>query len=178
MSDYIAARQLCWHEIRRRRKRGRGGHSFPPHPLFCPPERFGSCRAAGAALVGISFKKRFELRSIITTGICYMITYEDFKKIELKTAKILKAERIEGSDKLLKLEIEVGKEIGPLVAGIGKTYAPDELIGKTIIVVANLGSRMIMGHESRGMLLAASNENEGPILLTVAGEINSGSEVK
>lgn len=115
-----------------------------------------------------------------------MITYDDFKKIELKTAKILKAERISGSEKLLNLEIAVGNEIRPLVAGIGKAYEPAALIGKAIIIVANLEPKIFtlrsdsgeVVYESRGMLLAASEEGGAPILLTTMEDIAPGAEIK
>jgi methionyl-tRNA synthetase len=107
-----------------------------------------------------------------------MISYEDFKKIELKTAKVVSAERVENSDKLVKLEVLLGEEKRQIVAGIGKKYAPDELIGKTIVIVANLEPRSLMGLESQGMLLAASNESEGPVLLTAMDDISEGSEIK
>jgi methionyl-tRNA synthetase len=106
-----------------------------------------------------------------------MISYDDFKKIELKTAKIESAERVDGSEKLLKLSISLGEEKRQIVAGIGKKYEPESLIGKTIIIAANLEPRTLMGLESQGMLLAASNETEGPILLTAMGEISSGSGI-
>lgn len=114
-----------------------------------------------------------------------MITYDDFKKVELQTARIIVAERVEGSEKLLRLEVMLGKnstgeenEKRQIVAGIGKQYNPDDLIGKTIIVVTNLEPRKLMGLESQGMLLAASNTYEGPVLLTVMDDIEPGSEVR
>ncbi len=107
-----------------------------------------------------------------------IISYDDFKKVELKTAKIESAERIEGSDKLVKLNVNLGNETRQIVAGIGKKYEPENLIGKTIIIVVNLELRSLMGLESQGMLLAASNETEGPVLLTIMEDINSGSEVR
>ncbi len=106
-----------------------------------------------------------------------MIAYDDFAKVELRTAKVLKAERIEGSEKLLSLEIEMGDEIRPLVAGVGKAYEPGALIGKTIIIVANLEPKTLMGHVSNGMLLAAS-DGEKPVLLTVMEETPSGLHIR
>lgn len=107
-----------------------------------------------------------------------MITYDDFKKIDLRVAKILSAERIEGSEKLVKLQIDVG-ELGPrqLVAGIGTVYAPEILVGKQIIIVANLEPKKLMGHESQGMLLAA-NDELGPVLLCPESEVNPGTLIK
>ena len=107
-----------------------------------------------------------------------MINYDDFKKIDLRVAKILSAERVEGSGKLVKLQIDVG-ELGErqLVAGIGTVYTPEILIGKQIVIVANLEPRKLMGHESNGMLLAASDEM-GPVLLIPESEVNSGTSIK
>jgi len=105
-----------------------------------------------------------------------MITFDDFKKVELCVGKITAAERVEGSDKLIKLAVDVGTEARQIVAGIGKRYAPEELIGKQIIIVANLAPRALMGIESHGMLLAASSE-EGPILLMPEKEVPSGAQV-
>lgn len=108
-----------------------------------------------------------------------MASFDDFKKIELRTAKILGAQRVEGSEKLIQLELNDGSEEGrQIVAGIGTKYEPDDLIGKTIVIVANLESRKLMGLESQGMLLAASNEEEGPVLLTTMENIEPGSEIR
>ena len=90
------------------------------------------------------------------------ITYDEFKKIELRTAKVLSAEKVTGSEKLLRLTINVGdkNELGEplprqIVSGIAKYYSPEEMVGKQIIIVANLEPRMIMGLESNGMIVAA-----------------------
>jgi len=107
-----------------------------------------------------------------------MLTIDDFKKIELKTAKILSAERVEGSEKLIKMQISLGAEERQLVAGIGKAYNPEDLIGKIIIVVANLAPRALMGIESQGMLLAASTEGGLPILITPDKEAEPGMNIK
>ncbi|MCX6737576.1 MAG: methionine--tRNA ligase subunit beta [Candidatus Parcubacteria bacterium] len=94
-----------------------------------------------------------------------LITLADFKKIDLRVATIKTAEKVEGSDKLIKLSIDLGEETRQLVAGIGKQYEPEGLLGKQIIVIANLEPRMLMGFESQGMLLAAHGENGEAILL-------------
>lgn len=107
-----------------------------------------------------------------------MINYDTFRQAELRTAKVISAERVEGSEKLLRLEVEVGAEKRQIVAGIGKSYEPEALVGKTIVIVANLEPRKLMGLESQGMLLAASSDTEGPMLLTTMGDISSGSEVR
>jgi methionine--tRNA ligase beta chain len=94
-----------------------------------------------------------------------MIDIDDFKKIELKTAEVLKAEKVDGSDKLLKLTIKIGDEQRTIVAGIAKYYG-SEIEGKTIIVVTNLKPRNLKGIESQGMLLAASDDSNLAILTT------------
>lgn len=105
------------------------------------------------------------------------ITYDDFAKVELKVAKIVAAERVEKSEKLIKLQLEVGEEKRQIVAGIGKAYEAAELVGKEIIIVANLAPKALMGVESHGMLLAAGG-GENPVLLTPEKEIASGAKVK
>ena len=106
-----------------------------------------------------------------------LVEYADFQKIQLRTAKIVEAEKVAGADKLLKLQIEVGGEKRQLVAGIALHYEPAALIGKTVVVVANLKPATIRGVESNGMLLAASVGKELK-LITVDGEFPSGAVVK
>lgn len=105
-----------------------------------------------------------------------MITFKDFQKIELRIAKILQAERIEGSDKLLKLKITLGKEERQLVAGIAKQYNPEDVEGREIVVVVNLEPKEIFGEESQGMLLAANIKGE-PVLLKPEREVPPGSKI-
>jgi methionine--tRNA ligase beta chain len=113
-----------------------------------------------------------------------MITYDDFAKLELKVATILNAERVEGSEKLLKLKVTLGDPLGTgvseerqIIAGIGKSYEPEVLVGKQIIIIANLEPRSLMGLESQGMLLAADS-SEGPVILTPSSEVAPGAKIK
>ncbi len=106
-----------------------------------------------------------------------MITFDQFKEINLRIARILAAERVDGSDKLLRLQISLGQEERQIIAGIGARYRPDELIGRQIVIVANLESRKLIGLESQGMLLAADSPN-GPVLLQPDAEVLPGSVVK
>ena len=105
-----------------------------------------------------------------------MITIDDFKKVELKTARVLSAEKVEGADKLLKMQIQVGKETRQLVAGIAQQYKPEELIDKTIVIVANLQPAKIRGIESQGMLLAAI-DGDNLAVITSDKPIADGKEV-
>lgn len=107
-----------------------------------------------------------------------MITIEDFSKIELRTGRVIEAARIEGSSKLIVMKVDIGPETRQIVAGIGKVYSPEELIGKTIIVVTNLQPAKLMGIESQGMLLAASDDEGRLSILTTEKEVKSGSRVK
>ena len=106
-----------------------------------------------------------------------MINYEDFQKLEMKVAKILEAERVEGSEKLLKLQVDIGDEKRQIVAGIGKKYNPEDLIDRQIIILANLEQRKLMGFESQGMLLAADDE-DGPTLLMPERKVPPGSSIR
>ena len=105
------------------------------------------------------------------------ITIDEFMKIQLKTAKVLSAERVPKSEKLIKLQVSLGTEQRQIVAGIGKKYEPDVLVGKTIVIVANLKPAKLMGVESQGMVLAAGDADvQG--LVTILEEVDPGTKVK
>ncbi len=106
-----------------------------------------------------------------------LIDIDQFMKIQLRTAKVLHAERVPKADKLLRLEVEVGGEKRQIVAGIAAVYAPEQLIGRTIVVVANLKPAKLRGIESQGMLLAA-DAGDGPIFVTVEKDVKSGTRVR
>ena len=107
-----------------------------------------------------------------------LISIEDFQKIQLKVAKILEAERVPKSDKLLKLQVDLGTEQRQIVAGIGKKYAPEDVIGKAIVVVANLRPAKLMGVESQGMVLAAGGKEVLGLVTFVDEEIEPGAQVR
>jgi methionyl-tRNA synthetase len=106
-----------------------------------------------------------------------LIGIEDFAKVQLRVGKIVSAERVEKSEKLVKLKVDIGTETRQVVAGIGKTYSPEQLLDKQVVIVANLKPAKLMGVESQGMLLAASS---GDILSVVTPdkEISPGAKVK
>jgi methionyl-tRNA synthetase len=108
-----------------------------------------------------------------------LISIDDFAKVKLRTGVVLEAERIAKSEKLLKLQVDLGTEKRQILAGIAKHYAPEDLVGKTIVVVANLKPAKLMGHESQGMVLAASNA-DGVLTLVQPGnsEVGPGAEVR
>ncbi len=105
-----------------------------------------------------------------------MLSFEEFQKVDLRVARILSAEKVEGSDKLLKLEIDLGEEKRQIVAGITQFYEPEKLKGREIVVVANLEPRVLRGIESQGMLLAA--DDNGPVLLGLDREVPPGAKIK
>ena len=105
------------------------------------------------------------------------INYEDFEKLGLKTAEILTAEKVEGADKLYKLQIKMGNEEQQIVSGIADHYTPDELIGKMVVVVSNLEPATIRGVESKGMLLAASRKKELSLIIVDGKKVESGKKV-
>lgn len=105
------------------------------------------------------------------------ITIDDFAKIDLRVATVIGAERVPKTDKLIKLQVKIGDEERTIVSGIAKHYEPENLIGKNVIVIANLKPAKLRGIESRGMVLAAS-DGEGNLVLADASGIASGSKVK
>lgn len=106
------------------------------------------------------------------------VKYEDFAKLDLRVAKVEEAERVKNSEKLIKLTVSLGSEKRTIVAGIGKFYAPEELLNKKIVIIANLEERKLMGITSQGMLLAASTENKEKLtLLTVDSDIEEGAKI-
>ncbi len=107
------------------------------------------------------------------------ITIEDFAKVELRVGVVKSAERIPKADKLLKVLVDIGDEVRQVLAGIATAYAPEDLVGRKVVVVTNLAPRKMRGLESNGMLLAASAGAEGkPVLCTFAEDIAPGSKVK
>lgn len=105
------------------------------------------------------------------------INYDDFKKLDLRVATVLEAEKVEESENLLKIKVTIGDEERQIVSGIAKFYNPQDLVGKQIIIVANLEYRKFMGVESQGMLLAAEGENGSFSLLTADKPVIPGGKI-
>jgi len=106
-----------------------------------------------------------------------LVSIDDFAKLDLRVAKVLAAEKVEGADKLLKLSLDLGGETRTVVSGIAKYYKPEEMVGKNVIMIANLKPVKLRGIMSEGMILAAS-EGDNLVLSTVDKDIPSGSEVR
>lgn len=106
-----------------------------------------------------------------------MITLEDFKKLEIRIGKILSAEKIKGSNKLIKLEIDLGKEKRQVVVGMAEFFEPEYFFNKKLPILINLEPKKIKGIESQGMVLAVDVNNK-PVLLIPEKEVPVGSRVK
>lgn len=108
-----------------------------------------------------------------------MITLDDFRKIDLRVAQIITAEKVDKTAKLLKLTVEVGSEQRTLIAGLGVHYQPAELVGLKVIIVANLEPAVIRGIESKGMLLGVGcNDRENIALVTINRDMPTGTRVE
>ena len=112
------------------------------------------------------------------------ITFEQFKQIEIRMGKVLSCEKVEGADKLLKLQVDLGEFERQIISGIAESYTPEELVGKTLPFIVNLEYRKFKGEESQGMLVATTSNVAGAgtgadnvILLEPNKEIAPGSEV-
>jgi methionyl-tRNA synthetase len=113
------------------------------------------------------------------SGAEQKISIDDFMKVELRVAHVKFAEKVKGADKLLRLEVDLGTEVRQIVAGIAKAYEPEQLIGRKVVIVANLAPRKLRGLESNGMILAASLGDEGlPSLLSPDQDVPPGTKVK
>ncbi|MGD0956633.1 MAG: methionine--tRNA ligase [Candidatus Acidiferrales bacterium] len=135
------------------------------HPGNVQPAEGASAAGAAAAAAGAPASAK--------------IAIEDFAKVELRVGVVKAAERIQGADRLLKVLVDIGDEVRQVLAGIALAYAPEELVGRKVVVVTNLAPRKMRGLESNGMLLAASAGADGrPVLCTFAEEIPAGAKVK
>ena len=108
-----------------------------------------------------------------------VITIDEFARVEMRVGTVVTAERIPKADRLLKLEVEIGEpSLRQILAGIAAYYTPEELVGKRIVVVANLQPRQLRGLTSNGMLLAASAEGDRPVLVTVTEDVPNGARLR
>ena len=106
------------------------------------------------------------------------ITFDDFTKIDIRTATVLEAEKVPDTDKLLRLKIDTGIDIRTIVSGIAEYYDPETMVGKQISIVANLEPRKIRGIESKGMILMAEDTEGKLVLVSPADNISNGSIIK
>ncbi len=122
-------------------------------------------------------REDFVAKTLLTVDNIKMITFDDFKKLDIRVGKILSGEKVSGTDKLMKLEVDFGAEKRQLVAGIAEFFEPDHLIGKEIPVLLNLEPRSFRGIESQGMILAIDVDGK-PVLLHPEKEVPPGSVIR
>jgi methionyl-tRNA synthetase len=107
------------------------------------------------------------------------ISIEDFAKVEMRVGQVKTAEKVKGADKLLRLEVDIGTEVRQVVAGIAEAYAPENLVGRKVVIVANLAPRKLRGLESNGMIVAASvGEKGSPVLASFLEDVPVGARLK
>ncbi len=106
------------------------------------------------------------------------ISIDDFAKVELRVGQVKTAEKVKGADKLLRLEVDLGSEVRQVVAGIAEAYAPETLVGRKVVIVANLAPRKLRGLESNGMIVAASPEGGKPVLCSFLEDVPVGTRLK
>ena len=106
------------------------------------------------------------------------ITIDDFLKVELRVGQVKVAEKVKGADKLLRLEVDIGTEVRQVVAGIAKAYDPEQLVGRKVVIVANLQPRKLRGLESKGMIVAASLDDGQPVLAGFLEDVPVGAKLK
>lgn len=105
------------------------------------------------------------------------VSFEEFKRLDLRVGRVVSARRIEGTRRLILLDVDMGSEVRQLVAGIAEYYDPEALVGKEIVVVANLEPKKVRGYESRGMLLAAVVDGR-PVLIAPDEDVPPGTRVE
>ena len=173
----------AWAELRRPAQIGRAEAIFPRVDKKEAFERIEAMedeirKPAGAAPAGGSAPAASASVAAAGAG-SGKIGIEDFAKVEMRVGVVKSAERVPGADKLLKLLVDIGEELRQVVAGIAVAYAPESLIGKKVVVVANLAPRKLRGVESNGMIVAASVGPEGkPVLCTFTEDVPAGARLK
>jgi methionyl-tRNA synthetase len=107
------------------------------------------------------------------------ISIDEFAKVEMRVGEVRSAERVPGANKLLKMMVDIGSEVRQIVAGIAESYAPEQLVGKKVVIVVNLQPRKIRGVESNGMIVAATVGEQGrPVLATFSEDVPVGARLK
>ena len=151
-----------------------------PAPTEAPPSAASAGASEGATQGSAPLNRSVPpaITTVPTPTSDGKITIDDFAKIELRVAQIKVAEKVKGADKLLRLEVDLGYETRQILAGIAEAYAPETLVGRKIVIVANLAPRKMRGLESNGMLLAASLEGGKPVLAGFLEEVPLGARLK
>jgi methionyl-tRNA synthetase len=132
-----------------------------------------------AALLGKKIEAPGAAAPANVAPVSDQITIDDFAKVDLRVGEVKSAELVKGADKLLHLRVDIGEpETRNIVAGIAKAYSPDRLVGRKVVIVANLAPRKLRGIESRGMIVAASLEDGSPVLASFLEDVPVGARLK
>ncbi|MGH9467617.1 MAG: methionine--tRNA ligase subunit beta, partial [Terriglobales bacterium] len=161
----MAYASLRWDEIPPGQRLGPSEPLFPRAEKEKTMEELKSLEAAPAAPVTVEADDG-------------RIAIDDFAKVDMRVGTVLTAERIEKADKLLRLTVDIGSEVRQIVAGIAKSYAPEELVARKVVIVANLASRKLRGIESNGMIVAATLPDGSAALVAVPPEAPNGARLK
>lgn len=137
-----------------------------------------TAQAPGQASVQGASQGSAPLTNTPATASDGRISIDDFGKVELRVAQVKVAEKVKGADKLLRLEVDLGNEVRQIVAGIAEAYPPETLVGRKVVIVANLQPRKLRGLESNGMIVAASLEGGKPVLAGFLEEVPVGARLK
>jgi methionyl-tRNA synthetase len=133
--------------------------------------------AAGASAVQTSTPPAVPAATPVASA-SVKISIDDFAKVELRVGLVKVAERVPKADKLLRLEIDIGTEVRQVLAGIAEAYAPETLVGRKVVIVANLAPRKLRGMESNGMIVAASLDGGKPVLAGFLEDVPVGARLK
>jgi methionyl-tRNA synthetase len=152
-----------------------------PSATEAQPEAASAGASQGATQASVPLNKPVPLATptaVPNASTDGKITIDDFAKVELRVAQVKVAEKVKGADKLLRLEVDLGYEVRQIVAGIAEAYAPETLVGRKVVIVANLAPRKLRGLESNGMIVAASLEGGRPVLAGFLEDVPVGARLK
>jgi methionyl-tRNA synthetase len=175
LRGWINLNMLTWNEA------GNTGLLYPGHIINIPGLLFGKIEDEEITRQVdklLATKKANEMSDKKVTLEKMEITFDDFSKIDIRTATILEAEKVPKTTKLLKLKIDTGLDIRTIVSGIAEYYEPEAIVGRQISIVANLEPRKIKGIESRGMILMAEDEGGKLVMVTPSEKMNNGSMIR
>jgi methionyl-tRNA synthetase len=142
------------------------------------PAQAAAAAIQGASQGSVPLNRPAEPATVPAAANDGKITIDDFAKVELRVAQVKTAEKVKGADKLLRLEVDLGDEVRQIVAGIAEAYAPETLVGRKVVIVANLQPRKLRGLESNGMIVAASLEGGKPVLAGFLEDVPVGARLK
>lgn len=150
-----------------------------PVPASAPPAGAHAQAGQPATQAAVAPTSAAPAAAASTDGSNNCISIDDFAKVELRVGQVKAAEKVKGADKLLRLAVDIGTEVRQIVAGIAKAYEPEKLVGRKVVIVANLAPRKLRGIESNGMIVAASLGDEGqPVLAGFLEDVPIGARLK